>query len=110
MAARPIRELDEPLTIWSIVSRIAGGMIVVLVVCSIAVPFFPRLKAYQELNEEGRIAEANRDRLKRIREDRQAELRMIETDPQYIELKAREHLDLHREGEVIFRFEPPDPR
>ena len=30
---------------------------------------------------------------------------MIENDHQYLELKARDHLDLYKEGEVIFRFE-----
>jgi cell division protein FtsB len=30
---------------------------------------------------------------------------MLKTDPQFLELKARDHLDLAKEGEVIFRFE-----
>ena len=35
---------------------------------------------------------------------------MLDKDAQFIELKARDHLDLYREGEVIFRFEEAKPK
>ena len=105
MARQVIDELDEPQTIWSTVSRFAGLGCVLMLIGIISVPFFPRFRDYRALNEEGREVAARRDKLKAELDEKEAELRMIETDPQFLELKARDHLDLSKEGEVIFRFE-----
>ncbi len=105
MPRQVIDELDEPQTIWSTVSRFAGMGCLLLMICIISVPFFPRFRDYRALNEEGRNVAARRDQLRAQLEAKEAELNMIEKDPQYLELKARDHLDLAKEGEVIFRFE-----
>lgn len=105
MARQVIDELDEPQTIWSTVSRFAGLGCLLLMIAIISVPFFPRFREYRALNEEGRAIAARRDELKAQLDKKDAELRMIETDPQFLELKARDHLDLQKDGEVIFRFE-----
>jgi cell division protein FtsB len=105
MARQVIDELDEPQTIWSTVSRFAGLGCLMLMIAIISVPFFPRFADYRKLNEEGREVAARRDKLKGQLDEKEAELRMIETDPQFLELKARDHLDLSKEGEVVFRFE-----
>lgn len=105
MARQVIDELDEPQTIWSTVSRFAGLGCLLLMICIISVPFFPRFRDYRLLNEEGREVAARRDKLKSQLDDKEAQLNLIEKDPQYLELKARDHLDLCKEGEYIFRFE-----
>ena len=105
MARQNIEELDEPQTIWSTVSRFAGLGCILMIICIISVPFFPKFRDYRNLNQEGREIAARRDKYKAQLEAKNAELRMIETDPHFIELKARDHLDLCKEGEVIFRFE-----
>ena len=107
MARQIIEELDEPQTIWSTVSRFAGLGCLLLFIGIISVPFFPRFRDYRLLNEEGRSVAARRDKLKAQLEEKEAELRLVETDPQFLELKARDHLDLSKEGEVVFRFEAP---
>ncbi len=105
MARQVIDELDEPQTIWSTVSRFAGLGCVLMLIGIISVPFFPRFRDYRALNEEGREVAARRDKIRAQLDEKEAELRMLKTDPQFIELKARDHLDLAKEGEVIFRFE-----
>ena len=105
MARQVIDELDEPQTIWSTVSRFAGLGCVLMLIGIISVPFFPRFRDYRALNEEGREVAARRDKIRAQLDEKEAELRMLKTDPQFIELKARDHLDLSKEGEVIFRFE-----
>ena len=105
MARQVIDELDEPQTIWSTVSRFAGLGCLLLLIAIISVPFFPRFRDYRALNEEGRIVAARRDKYRAQLEEKEAELNMINKDPQFLELKARDHLDLYKEGEVIFRFE-----
>ncbi len=105
MARQVIDELDEPQTIWSTVSRFAGLGCVLMLIGIISVPFFPRFRDYRALNEEGREVAARRDKERAQLDEKEAELRMLTNDPQFIELKARDHLDLSKEGEVVFRFE-----
>lgn len=107
MARQIIDELDEPQTGWSTVSRFAGLGCLLLMICISSVPFFPKFKDYQALNEEGRKVAARRDKLKAELDAKTAELEMIDKDPQFIEIKARDHLDLHKDGEAVFRFEDP---
>lgn len=102
---RPIEHFEEPETIWPVVSRFAGALIVLVGLASLAVPFFPKLEEFRKLNEEGRHIEELRDRLKLELEEKRLELEMTRSDPQFIEIQARDHLDLYREGEVVFRFE-----
>ena len=74
MPRQIIAELDEPQTVWSTVSRFAGVGCVLLLICIISVPFFPRFRAYRALNEEGRTVEAERDALTTTLTAKQAEL------------------------------------
>lgn len=106
MARQTIDELDEPQTIWSTVSRFAGLGCLLLIIGIISVPFFPKFRDYRKLNEEGREVAAWRDQLKGQLNAKKAELNQLENpNGQFLELKARDHLDLYKEGEVIFRFE-----
>jgi cell division protein FtsB len=105
MARQNIEELDEPQTIWSTVSRFAGLGCLLLLIGIISVPFFPRFRDYRNLNQEGREVAARRDELRAELDQKEVKLRLIETNPQFLEIKARDHLDLYKEGEVIFRFE-----
>ena len=106
MSRQTIEELDEPQTIWSTVSRFAGLGCLLLIIGIISVPFFPKFRDYRKLNEEGQEVAARRDKLKEQLESKRAELHMIENDEQFLELKARDNLDLYKAGEVVFRFEP----
>ena len=105
MPRQIIDELDAPQTLWSTVSRFAVVGSFFLLIAITSVPFFPKFKDYRALNQEGREVAARRDKYRALLEEKEAELRLIENDPQYLELKARDHLDLAKEGEVIFRFE-----
>ena len=84
MARQVIDELDEPQTIWSTVSRFAGLGCVLMLIGIISVPFFPRFRDYRALNEEGREVAAHRDKLKAELDEKEAELRMIETDSELL--------------------------
>ncbi|MCC6545344.1 MAG: septum formation initiator family protein [Nitrospirae bacterium] len=56
---------------------------------------------YNRINADiKRLQEGN----KNIRE----EVKLLKTDPDYIEAYAREKLGLVKEGEIIYRFEDPD--
>ena len=106
MARQVIDELDEPQTIWSTVSRFAGLGCLLLIMGIISVPFFPKFRDYRKLNDDGKEVAVRRDNLKGQLDAKRAELSQIDNpNGQFLELKARDHLDLYKEGEVIFRFE-----
>ena len=58
-----------------------------------------------ELADKGRALDAEKTALQRDIERREAELLMLERDPGFIEVKARDTLDMCQAGEVVFRFD-----
>ena len=95
----------NPHNIWDFV--IKGGSVAaftVLAACLI-IPLRPRFADYGELADKGRALDAEKTALQRDIERREAELLMLERDPGFIEVKARDTLDMCQAGEVVFRFD-----
>ena len=85
---------------------IKGGAILAfgLLVACFAIPLRPRLAEYRALDEKGKALEAEKAALQREIERREAELQMLERDPSFVAVKARDTLNLCKPGEVVFRF------
>ena len=96
---------DEPATPWVSVGRAAMVLAFLCLVGILAVKFVPQIREYRATDAEVRALEEQRAELQREKEQREAELVLLEKDPHYIEMKARDLLDLYRDGEVVFRFE-----
>jgi len=77
---------------------------VILVAC-LVIPLGPRMAEYQALNDKGQVLDAERAALQREIERRESELQMLERDPLFVEVKARDTLDMCQPDEVVFRFE-----
>lgn len=71
------------------------------VVVATAVPQRSELKRLEE-----KVAEATeRERVALAdKEHKQIELKALREDPEYLELQARDRLDMYREGERVLRF------
>ena len=93
-------------TVWQRLNRVLRSLLVVallLVIVSLFLPPFKKLKhsraeidVLQGLVKEQKILLARQTR----------EVNLLKTDPAYLELIARDRLDLMKEGETIFRLEP----
>jgi cell division protein FtsB len=75
-----------------------------LLVACFAIPLRPRLAEYRDLDAKGKALEAEKAVLQREIERQEAELQMLERDPNFVALKARDTLNLCKPGEVVFRF------
>ena len=94
-------------TVWQRLNRVLLvllGLAILLVVVSLFVPLQKKLSASRSENDklEGLVGDQKRlvARLNR-------EVTLLRTDATYLETIARDRLDLMKEGETIFRLEPP---
>lgn len=96
---------SDPSTFWNFAIKGLSLLIFAGVVACFAIPFRTRLAEYKALDQDAKNLEAEQSQMERELEKRTAELALLERDPGFIEVKARDHLDMRRPGEVIFRFE-----
>jgi cell division protein DivIC len=101
---------DSPASpFWNFAIKGLALLIFAGLVACFAIPFRTRLADYRELDSAARLLEEKETELKRTLERRTAELALLERDPGFVEIKARDHLDMCRPDEVIFRFEDAAP-
>lgn len=94
-----------PATGWELVIKVGALAAFAIFIACLAVPLVPRMADYRALDERGRALEEQRDGLQAEIDRAEAELQLLDRNPLFVELKARDHLDLCQPGEVIFRFE-----
>ena len=98
---------------WNSISRITGIVIFLLILGCMLVPFIPRLRSYRAVDARAKLVEAERDALKEKLGMKTAAIQLVQQDAGYIEIQARDHLDMCRPGEVIFqvdsRIQPQNP-
>ena len=94
-------------TVWQRLNSILRVLLllaVVLVIVSLFLP--PYKKLTQSRTEiENLQSQVNDQKILLARQTR--EVSLLKTDPTYLETMARDRLDLMKEGETIFRLEPP---
>jgi cell division protein FtsB len=90
---------------WEVVIKCGALAAFGIFIACLAVPLVPRIADYRALDERGRLLEAERAALQADYDRRERELQLLERDPLFVELKARDHLDMCQPGEVVFRFE-----
>jgi cell division protein FtsB len=105
MALRIQHTSEPPSQGWDLVIKLSAIAAFALLAVCLVIPLKPRLAEYRQLAETGQALEAERAALQRDLERREAELQMLERDPQFVEIKARDTLDMCQPGEVVFRFD-----
>ena len=94
-------------TVWqrlNSVLRVLLLLAAVLVIVSLFLPLYKKMGQGQTENESLQI-QVNEQKILLARQTR--EVNLLKTDPVYLETMARDRLDLMKEGETIFRLEPP---
>jgi cell division protein FtsB len=84
--------------------RVLLALAVLLVIVSLFLPLSKK-RAQSQVEIDKLQAQVNDQKLMLARQTR--EVNLLKTDPAFLELKARDRLDLMKEGETIFRLEPP---
>ena len=89
---------------FRIVNRAAFSIFLLTGCIALAVLSVPQMRALRSLNEELARANAQESHVLSQREQRRRELAALRDDPAYLELVARDRLDLYRTGERIYRI------
>ena len=102
---RPVtRRLRARTMGFRIVNRAAFSIFLLTGCIALAVLSVPQMRALRSLNEELARANAQESHVLSQREQRRRELAALRDDPAYLELVARDRLDLYRTGERIYRI------
>jgi cell division protein FtsB len=94
-------------TVWqrlNSVLRVLLLLAAILVIVSLFLPLHKKLGQGQTENENLQ-SQVNDQKILLARQTR--EVNLLKTDPGYLETMARDKLDLMKDGETIFRLEPP---
>ena len=94
-------------TVWqrlNSVLRVLLAVAVVLVIVSLFLPPYKKLEQGRTENDNLQ-SQLNDQKILLARQTR--EVNLLKTDATYLETMARDKLDLMKEGETIFRLEPP---
>ena len=94
-------------TVWqrlNSVLRVLLAVAVVLVILSLFLPLYKK-RTQSQTEIDNLQSQVNDQKMLLARQTR--EVNLLKTDPVYLETIARDRLDLMKEGETIFRLEPP---
>jgi cell division protein DivIC len=94
-------------TVWqrlNSVLRVLLLLAAILVIVSLFLPLYKKLGQGRTENENLQ-SQVNDQKILLARQTR--EVNLLKTDSTYLETMARDKLDLMKEGETIFRLEPP---
>lgn len=101
---RPGKHLLARTTGIRIINRAAFAVLLIVLCVAVGVLSVPQLRNLRALKEELRRAEAQEEHARSFNDQKARELKALREDPRYLELVARDRLDLQRPGEKIFRF------
>jgi cell division protein FtsB len=94
-------------TVWQRLNSILRFLLAVAVVLVIVSLFLPPYKKLGQGRSELDILQSQVNDQKMLLARQTREVNLLKTDPTYLETMARDRLDLMKEGETIFRLEPP---
>jgi cell division protein FtsB len=94
-------------TVWQRLNSILRLLLAVAVVLVIVSLFLPLSKKRTQSQVEIDRLQAQVNEQKTLLARQTREVNLLKTDPVYLEVMARDRLDLMKEGETIFRLEPP---
>ena len=92
-------------TIWHTLNRLVLALIVFGVITAILCAFLPTLRERTRQAERVEALQAEISQQKLVLNRRMREVELLRNDPSYVEVVARDRLDLMKEGETIFRLD-----
>jgi len=86
--------------------RVVWVLIIVSAMLTAGFTFYPEWERLAEMKRNLAKQKADLENLQKITSNREKEIHLLETDPGYLEIIARDRLDMMKEGETIFRLSP----
>jgi cell division protein FtsB len=84
--------------------RVVSSLIVLCALLTAGFTFYPEWVRLSDMKRELAKQKDRMEDLRNLSQAREQEIHLLETDREYLEMIARDRLDLMKEGETIFRF------
>ena len=98
-------------TVWQRLNSILRVLLVAATLLVIVSLFLPPIKKLTQSRTEIENLQSQVNDQKTLLARQTREVNLLKTDPAYLEIIARDRLDLMKEGETVFRLEtPPTPK
>lgn len=94
-------------TVWQRLNTILRFFLVIATVLVIVSLFLPPYKKLNQSRNEIENLQTQVNEQKTLLARQTREVNLLKIDPTYLETLARDRLDMMKEGETIFRLEPP---
>ena len=101
---RPGKHLRARTTGIRIVNRVAFTVLAAIACLAVAVLSLPQVRHLRGLKEELSRTNAQESHVRAYKDQKSRELSVLRSDPSYLELVARDRLNLYRSGERIYRI------
>ena len=99
--------MNVNLGIWSKLTKIVVGLVVLAVVLLIGVSYLPLIQQNERMQKEKLRLETALQAETEKSKELQAEIEALRNDPKTIERLARETLGYAKSNEIVIRFQPP---
>ncbi len=90
--------------------RVVFALIVVCALLIAGFTFYPEWTRLSAMKHDLALQTTRLEELKKSTSQHEQEVHLLETDKEYLELIARDRLDLMKDGETIFRLSSSKPR
>jgi cell division protein DivIC len=95
--------------VWHFLNRMVSTLIVLAIITLAICAFLPELKRQREQATRLEELRSEIEKQRTILNHRTREADLLKNDPHYVEMIARDRLDLMKPGETIVRLEQPAP-
>jgi cell division protein FtsB len=93
-----------------VATRVMWGLIIASGLVTLGFTFYPEWARMVSMKRDLAVQQERLADLKKKTGDHEQEVKLLLTDPQYLEIIARDKLDLMKDGETIFRLGSTKPR
>ena len=99
----PVRRRSQSLFLPAAM-RVMWVLIIASALLTAAFTFYPEWIRLTEMRLHLAKQKNQLEELQKLARDREQEVHLLQTDPDYLEIIARDRLDMMKEGETIFRL------
>lgn len=97
-------------SVWQQLNRVLKALLFIVFVLAVVSLFVPQNARLNRSRSEIDNLQAQVNEQKQLLTRQTREANLLKTDATYLETIARDRLDLMKDGEVIFRLEPGQPK
>lgn len=109
MRLKPIARRQRRVERLHTVNRLLTFVVILVALAALGLTCIPTLNKTRELNETLKTKRQELQAEVLLRQKRTRELRLLQSDPNYVEAIARDKLDLMMPGETIVRLDTKKP-